>query len=125
MLQKGGFLVHWHFKAFSKNKPFTKDLKKSKGVLFKSGGEKTGLRIDEAEILIANRIKLVGIEGMSIDDSQRGRHPVHRLLLGKGIIIIENLNLKGVKSGYYRLICLPLKIEKGDGAPARAILSYD
>jgi len=27
-----------------------------------------------------------------------------------------------VKQGKYDLICLPLKLNKGDGAPARAIL---
>ena len=36
--------------------------------------------------------------------------------------IIEGLNLRQVKPGKYDLICLPVKIRNGDGAPARAIL---
>jgi arylformamidase len=32
------------------------------------------------------------------------------------------LDLSSVKTGEYELICLPLKVEDGDGAPARAIL---
>jgi len=113
------------FKAFLKNAFFAKGSKKVKGILFKSERKKTGLRIDEAERLVAKGIRLVGTEGMSIDDSVDKYHPVHRLLLKGEVVIIENLNLKKVKPGRYRLICLPLKIENGDGAPARAILAYD
>jgi arylformamidase len=32
------------------------------------------------------------------------------------------LDLSEVKPGEYELICLPVKIERSDGAPARAIL---
>ena len=49
------------------------------------------------------------------------RH-VHRTLLGSGAVIIEGLNLSEVDPGDYELICLPLKIEGGDGAPARVVL---
>jgi arylformamidase len=43
-------------------------------------------------------------------------------MLNAGIWIIEGLNLGAVEAGRYELICLPLKIQGGDGAPARAIL---
>jgi arylformamidase len=46
----------------------------------------------------------------------------HRTLLAAGIWIIEGLNLSKAEPGRYELICLPLKIANGDGAPARAIL---
>jgi len=36
--------------------------------------------------------------------------------------VIEGLDLAEVEPGEYELICLPLKVERGDGAPARAIL---
>ena len=39
-----------------------------------------------------------------------------------GIWIIEGLNLSQAEPGVYDLICLPLRIVGGDGAPARAIL---
>ena len=42
--------------------------------------------------------------------------------LSNGIWIIEGLNLSGVKAGDYDLVCLPLRLERGDGAPARVIL---
>jgi len=110
----------WEKEFFKKMKP-----KKIKGALFKSIKDKVGLTPKEAEVLIENNIKVVGTEQMSIENPSDKSHPVHRLLLSNNVVIIENLNLKGVKSGYYKLVCLPLKIKNGDGAPARAILVYD
>jgi arylformamidase len=36
--------------------------------------------------------------------------------------VIEGLDLSEVEPGEYELVCLPIKIEQSDGAPARAIL---
>ena len=38
------------------------------------------------------------------------------------VLDIEGLNLSRIAPGIYELICLPLKIEGGDGAPSRALL---
>ena len=46
----------------------------------------------------------------------------HRALLEAGIWIIEGLDLTKVRPGEYELVCLPIKVEQSDGAPARAIL---
>jgi arylformamidase len=32
------------------------------------------------------------------------------------------LDLSGIAPGVYQLVCLPIKLVDGDGAPARAIL---
>ena len=48
---------------------------------------------------------------------------VHRTLLSAGVWILEGLDLSRVRPGRYELLCLPLKIFKGDGSPARAILT--
>ena len=97
-------------------------LRKPSGVLFKSRTGEKGITVGLAEMIVRNRIKVVGIDRMSIEESLDRSHPVHRTLLKHGVIIIENLNLKGVKKGRYGLVCLPLKIKNGDGAPARAVL---
>lgn len=76
---------------------------------------------DGARYLLEREIGLVGIDGLSIE-SFDGDGSVHRLLLGNGVGILEGLRLDGVAPGHYELICLPLKIQGGDGAPARAIL---
>ena len=74
-----------------------------------------------AAYLLELGVQLVGIDYLSIERFY-GRGEVHRLLLSRGAVILEGLNLEGVPPGGYELICLPLKIKDGDGAPARAVL---
>jgi arylformamidase len=77
---------------------------------------------DAAEVLVESGIKLVGIDYLSIEQYQSTGYKTHHTLLGNGVIIIEGLNLAEVEPGDYELICLPLKVSEGDGAPARVIL---
>ncbi len=44
------------------------------------------------------------------------------MLLEKGVVILEGLDLSRVEGGMYELICLPLKTAAEDGAPVRAVL---
>jgi arylformamidase len=37
-------------------------------------------------------------------------------------VIVEGLDLAAAAPGSYELVCLPLRIVDGDGAPARAVL---
>lgn len=74
-----------------------------------------------ARYLVEMGIGLLGIDYLSVERAD-GDGEVHRLLLNNGVAILEGLNLGGVPAGGYELICLPMKIENGDGAPARAIL---
>ncbi len=84
-----------------------------------------GLTSHEAEILLSNGIRLVGTSRTSIEGGADRSHPVHRLLLRQDVIIVESLSLRKARAGYCTIICLPLKIKNGDGAPARAFLIYD
>ncbi len=77
---------------------------------------------DAAEWIAKNKIKTVGFDWLSIEKFGDTKAPAHNVLLKSRIVIIEGLNLKGVKQGDYFFACLPLKIEDGDGAPARAVL---
>ncbi|HJV33486.1 cyclase family protein [Geomonas sp.] len=79
------------------------------------------LTSEGASFLIEVGVRLVGIDYLSIE-SITGSGDVHHKLLEKGIIILEGLNLAEVAPGEYELICLPLKVKDGDGAPVRAIL---
>jgi arylformamidase len=67
-------------------------------------------------------VQTVGVDYLSVGGFERGGPETHRILLQSGIWIIEGLNLEHVESGEYELVCLPLKIVGGDGAPARAVL---
>ncbi|RYZ46807.1 MAG: cyclase family protein, partial [Myxococcaceae bacterium] len=46
----------------------------------------------------------------------------HRLLLEAGVCIIEGLDLTRVEPGPHEMVCLPLRLANGDGAPARVLL---
>ena len=49
-------------------------------------------------------------------------HIVHGTFLSKGIYILEAINMEGVEAGEYELICLPLRLDKGDAGPCRAVI---
>ena len=78
------------------------------------------LTADGADFLLQKKIRAVGIDGLSIEES--GSSVVHKKLLSKNIPIMEGLVLKRVKPGTYQFICLPLKIRGGEAAPARCVL---
>ena len=66
--------------------------------------------------------RTVGVDYLSVGGFFEHGVETHHALLGAGIWVIEGLDLSGVEPGEYELVCLPLKVEDGDGAPARAIL---
>jgi arylformamidase len=75
-----------------------------------------------ASYLVERRVQTVGIDYLSVGGYVHDQEETHHVLLGAGIWIIEGLDLSGVEPGDYELICLPLKLAGGDGAPARAVL---
>jgi arylformamidase len=75
-----------------------------------------------AEFLVQQRVKLVGIDYLSIDKFKSEQHPSHFVLLRRNIVIIEGLNLTGVTPGTYQMPALPLNLPDVDGAPTRVIL---
>lgn len=77
---------------------------------------------EAARFLAERSVRVVGIDYLSVGGFKRDSTEIHRTLLEGGVWIIEGLDLSRVKAGKYDLICLPLKIDQGDGAPARAIL---
>jgi len=74
-----------------------------------------------AQWVLERGMRLVGIDAPSIaawDDIDT----VHVMLLEAEIVALEGLYLAGVAPGDYELVCLPLPILGGDGAPARVVL---
>ncbi len=70
-----------------------------------------------------NKVKMIGVEPPSVADVNNLAEvtKIHEILL-RGVVIIEGLtNIESLKSNCVELIALPLKIQKGDGAPARVI----
>lgn len=114
-----------------------KDLEKlslpkgTKRILFKTSNSKlwkkkfqkdyVGLTMGAADWVVRNGVQLVGMDYLSVAKMSEAVE-VHRILLGKGIYILEGINLSGVKPGSYELICMPLKISGAEASPARAVL---
>ena len=82
----------------------------------------TYLAPDAAEYLVSLGVRLVGIDYLSIEQFHSGHHRTHLTLLSKNVVILEGVDLSGVKAGRYELRCLPLSMPGLDGAPARAVL---
>ena len=74
-----------------------------------------------AKWIVERGIRLVGVDYLSVAPYGNSG-PTHRTLLQAGVIPVEGLNFNGVKEGRYHLICLPIKLEGCEGAPARAVL---
>lgn len=76
-----------------------------------------------AEYLVEKGVDLVGVDYLSVESFYAEfEHPVHKTLLSKEVIVVEGLNLSGIKPGEYELICMPLKLGGADGTPVRAAL---
>ncbi len=69
-------------------------------------------------------VRLVGVDYLTIEPQgpEKAGYPTHHTLLRAGVVIIEGLALRGIAAGGYDLVCAPLKIAGGDGAPARVFL---
>ncbi|MFL5529804.1 MAG: cyclase family protein [Gemmatimonadaceae bacterium] len=82
----------------------------------------TYLAPDGAQFLVDSGVELVGIDYLSIEQFHSGHHRTHRTLLERSVVIVEGLDLSSPPAGEYQFICLPLRLEGCDGAPARAVL---
>jgi arylformamidase len=72
--------------------------------------------------IVEKGFKTIGIDGFSVDNLYSETLPAHRILLSGNVNIVECLELSSIEVGIYFFICLPLKVENCDGAPARALL---
>jgi len=81
--------------------------------------------VDAAQWLVDKKVKMFGMDTLTPDIPHYLRtetfdFPVHRLIIGNEIIIIENLgNLAAVVGKRVTIVAFPLKILGADGAPAR------
>ena len=75
-----------------------------------------------AKYLRDKKIKLVGIDYITIDPIDSTTFPAHQIFLGAGVPILENIDLSNVTEGIYNLYCFPLFIENTEAAPVRAAL---
>ena len=77
---------------------------------------------DAAQLLANAGIRLVGVDYLSSEQFGAPAPRTHQILLGKGIPIVEGLDLRPIGAGDYDLVVLPIKVKGHEGAPARAIV---
>ena len=100
----------------------------ARAVLEKAGGAERILlagnltvTAEGAEVFAAAGIRLIGNEGQSVGPEDAPMQ-VHRILLSRGIALLEGIVLKNVPEGRYFLSAAPLNLAGSDGAPCRAYL---
>jgi arylformamidase len=109
-------------------------IRRGERVLFKTRGSARRWRagaFDEGFVYIAKEaaqfladrgVRTVGVDYLSVGGFKKDSSETHQILLDAGIWIIEGLNLSRIQPGRYDLICLPLRLQGAEGAPARALL---
>ena len=76
-----------------------------------------------ARWLADKKIATLGFDFLSVEEFGGGEgYGAHYALLGAGIVIIEGLDLTGIKAGEYEIISLPMLIKGGNGSPIRVLL---
>jgi kynurenine formamidase len=74
---------------------------------------------EAAELLLELGVALVGTDALDLDAEP---YPVHRFLLGAGVLLAEGLcNLELLGPGRVQCVFLPLAVSGTDGAPVRAV----
>ena len=76
---------------------------------------------DAAAVFASAEILLLGNESQSVGPVNSPMK-VHKILLSKGVALLEGIVLDGVKEGKYFLNCAPLNIAGFEGSPCRAVL---
>lgn len=122
-----------HLIDVQKLMPYEDKIKKVEFIIIKTDwskywGEKRyfedfpALTEEAADWLAKFSLKGIGIDAISIDSINSKSFSVHKILLSKKILIIENLtNLDSINDEFFVLSILPLKNMDADGSPVRAI----
>lgn len=82
-----------------------------------------GLSLDTVDFIVEHNVNVLGIDTLSMDPFAHSNFDVHRALLSKGRIFLEDLtNLESLTEGKKYLIeALPLKLHNASGSMARVI----
>jgi len=77
---------------------------------------------ETAEWVAGIGLKGIGFDAISADSADTLTYPIHKILLGSGMVIVENLtNLDQLPEGLFEFTCFPLYLQQADGSPIRAV----
>lgn len=82
---------------------------------------KATVTLEAAEVFAEAEIKLLGNESQTVGP-ENAPMAVHKVLLGREIVLLEGVVLSEVSEGKYFLSAAPLNFAGFDGAPCRAYL---
>lgn len=81
-----------------------------------------GLTRGAAQLVASRRPAMVCTDAPSIDCGGDGDFPAHKVLLGAGVPVVENLaNLNRIKCARFRITAAPAMLKGASGAPVRAL----
>jgi len=85
-----------------------------------------GLNREAAEWAVARGVKALGCDLASPDDPRDLTRPVHMVLLGQGIPIMEHVaNLETLPAPRFQFVGVPLRIRGATGSPIRALAIFE
>jgi len=77
-----------------------------------------------ARTLVDHAAALVGIDSLNIDDTEDLARPVHTILLGAGVLIVEHMcGLAALPDEGFRFYAVPVKVKAFGTFPVRAFAS--
>jgi kynurenine formamidase len=77
---------------------------------------------DLIDYLISSGVKLVGVDTVNVDSTQKPHRPAHSLFLERDILVVENLaGLEQLTGKEFRFFAVPLKAKKTAVMPVRAL----
>ncbi len=101
VLFRTGWDVHWGTERYFEGHPF--------------------LTRGAAEHLVESGAALVGIDSLNIDDTADAERPVHTILLGNGVPIVEHMRgLEQLRGWRFRFSAVPVKVKGLGSFPIRA-----
>jgi arylformamidase len=101
VLIRTGWDAHWGTDQYFRGHPF--------------------LTAEAARYLADAGVALVGIDSLNIDDTSGGERPVHTILLGREIPIVEHMcGLEQLRGRPFRFSAVPVKVQGFGSFPVRA-----
>ena len=80
------------------------------------------LTAEAARWLVDHGVRGFGVDTCSVDPPDSADLPVHHVLLGAEVLIVENLaNLQALPAAPFPFLALPLRLSDADGGPVRAV----
>ena len=81
---------------------------------------------EEAAVYLKSQdVVLVGIDSLNIDDNSTGARPVHTILLGADILIVEHMtNLASIPEEGFEFYAVPVKMKGTGSFPVRAFARF-